>query len=177
MKTVVPLLCAFLVSASALGCGGDPLEAYTLRIIAEDGSMGGDPVIQNAVDEMTVVLIPSATAGQRFGPLEPTAVDEGVEARVSAAGEFQLRIGKVYLDRNAEPSGTTFQIDIPLQGDQMDDTGVTDPAVRVSFIRRGEEIARGERPFLLWPLPPGGIDTIRVRCNMDMRLQCQNNDP
>lgn len=168
-----------VVALLALSCG-DGTDGHILRIRADDGSVGGNIIIQNAVQQIEILIIPDLTNG-RFEPMEPRSLEGGTaEVRVSAAGEWVLRLSQEYIEDNAYTAGTTFAIDVPIFTDQDDNPAIRDPTLNVRFFRNGERIAESNPRFLLWPPPPAndpmGMTDIVVQCPEMFRLQCLNND-
>ena len=178
MSMRISILLALLFGLSC----GDATEGHILRIRADDGSVGGNIIIQNAVHEIEILVIPDLSNG-RFEAMEPRELEGGtVEMRVSAAGEWVLRLRREYIDANAYTAGTTFAIDVPLYTEQEDNPAIIDPTLNVRFYRNGERIGESNPRFLLWPPPPAddpggqGTTDVVVRCPEMFRLQCLNND-
>lgn len=162
-----------------LSCG-DASDGHILRIRADDGSIGGNIIIQNAVQQIEILVIPDLANG-RFEPMEARPIEGGTaEVRVSAAGEWVLRLNREYIDEHAYTAGTTFAIDVPLYTEQEDNPAIRDPTLNVRFFRNGERIAESNPRFLLWPPPPAddpmGMTDVVVTCPEMFRLQCLNND-
>lgn len=171
MRRLLPLL--LLAFAH---CGGDGPPPHLLRIVADDGSLMGNPIIQAAVQEIEIVIVPDLMDG-RFEPSEPREIMGGdAEVRVSAAGEWVLKLRKPWIDAHAEPSGSTFQVTVPIYTDQSEEAMVRDPTLRVAFLRNGVRIAESNPRFLQWPPPPDEVTVVNVFCPEMFRLQCLNND-
>ncbi len=167
----LPLL---LLMFAQCGDGGPP--PHLLRIVADDGSLMGNSIIQAAVQEIEIIVVPDINDG-RFEPSEPREIMGGdAEVRVSAAGEWVLKLRKRWIDENAEPSGSTFQVMVPIYTEQGEDAMVRDPTLRVAFLRNGVRIAESNPRFLQWPPPPGEVTVVNVFCPEMFRLQCLNND-
>lgn len=171
----------FILALALFGLScGDASDGHILRIRADDGSIGGNIIIQNAVQQIEILITPDLANG-RFEAMEPRMLEGGtVEVRVSAAGEWVLRLNREYIDENAYTAGTTFAIDVPLYTEQEDNPAIRDPTLNVRFFRNGERIAESNPRFLLWPPPPAddpmGMTDIVVQCPEMFRLQCLNND-
>ena len=171
MRRLLPLMLLGLVQC---GDGGPP--PHLLRIVADDGSLMGNAIIQAAVQEIEVVVVPDVADG-RFEPMEPRPIMGGdAEVRVTAAGEWVLKLRKRWIDAHAEPNGSTFQVFVPITTDQGEEAMVRDPTLRVAFLRNGERIATSNPRFLQWPPPPGEETVVNVFCPEAFRLQCLNND-
>jgi len=171
MRRLLPSL--FLVLTF---CGDGEPPPHLLRIVADDGSLMGNPIILAAVQEIEVVIVPDLMDG-RFEPSEPREIMGGdAEVRVSAAGEWVLKLRQSWIDANAEPSGSTFQATVPIYTTQGEDAMVRDPTLRVAFLRDGVRIAESNPRFLQWPPPPEQETVVNVFCPETFRLQCLNND-
>lgn len=162
---------ATLCASAACGDGGPP--PFIVSVVADDGSIGGDPIVQSAVDEIEIIIVPDPADG-RFEPLEPTEMMGGdVEVRVSAVGEFVLKLRRGYIDRNAITTTTSFRVDVPLVAESAMDGHTRDPTLRVTFVRGTERIAESNPRFLPWPIPEGGepVSAVVV-CKSGFAAQC-----
>lgn len=185
-----PLVFLALVVAAlgATSCSSSVIEPFTLRIIADDGdaiATMGNPIVLSAVDEILVVFDPDPAMGNSFAPFEMESFEGGqVETFLSAAGEWTMRIDKVYIEDHATNEGTTFKLDLLLfSADDENIVDVQDPTLKIFFRRRGVDIAASIPRFLQWPLPEGdGIDgaadlSVTVLCPDSTRNQCLNIEP
>ncbi|MEM9068534.1 MAG: hypothetical protein AAGE52_08510 [Myxococcota bacterium] len=164
------------MSLLCLSCGGSGGGEHILRVIADDGSVAGNPIIRNAVQEIEIIIVPDPANGG-FEPMEPEEIMGGdAEVRVSAVGEWVLRLRNSYIEDNFEPAGSTFRVDVPIFTNQAEDPVIRDPTLRVNFIRNGERIAESNPRFLQWPPPEDAVTDVLVRCPERFRLQCLNNE-
>jgi hypothetical protein len=175
MKLQLPISFVLCLGLCATACGDSGPEPHIVSIVADDGSVGGVAITQAAVDEIEIIIVPDPSDGA-FEPLAPTEMMGGdVEVRVSAVGEFVLKLRRGYIDRNAIPTSTTFRVDVPLVAAETMDGHTFDPTLRVTFIRAGERIAESNPRFLSWPIPVGEDPTsVLVRCKAGFTSQCEN---
>lgn len=161
---------ALWTAAMLLGCVDD---RFQIDVRSGDAS-GGAQVALEAIDEVEVVLAPNRVQGNTFPPQAPRISNGGgVETRVSAAGEWVLRLFPPYLADNAALTDEGFSLSIPLSmaGDQQAD--VDAPSARVTFIRRGERIAESALLRLPWPLRSGTSEPLFVPCRAFFAVECQ----
>lgn len=151
------------------GCGGDEVDAFSLRLLPRD-------VVESAVDSIEIVIKPTEL-NQRFVDEPDQSFDDNVSARVTAAGEFAIFVERGFIEDNAEDGPFTFNLRLPLYAlSNADPPEIGDPQVTVTIIRREERIAIGQR-LLPWPLPPGGNGDVTISCVPEFGIQCTNNDP
>ncbi len=166
-KFFSPFLVTLALALSA--CGGDqpPPDLFLY--------VNSDSVVQNAVDEMQLIIRPSVS--ERFAATDALYENGDVHIFTSSAGELVMTFNKNWIDAHAEPGGSTFRLPVPLYRTSDADTpGGTDPRLEGSFWRRGTRIAQGEA-FLMWPLATGTTSQVTVACSPLGRPECTNNDP
>ena len=170
------ILVWFPVFVLVSGCS--VVEPFVVNILASNST---GPVIRPAVDRIEILIDPAENV--RFDAISPTEYDDGVEASVTSAGEFRLRLARSWIDENWLENGSTFRVEVPLYHDG-DVPDVPNPLMRVNFLRapRGggseEVIADTQQGRNIdWPLEPGGEVSVQVQCRLGFELQCQNTDP
>ncbi len=159
-----------LLGIGLVGCGSDggSVDAFTLQINSLD-------VVRPAVDRIEVVLRPS-DLDRHFRTEPDDTFQNDVSTRVSAAGEFVVLIEKPWIDSHFAEGPSTFNVRLPLFSEEStSDESIGDPIAYVTFIRRDERIALGERA-VPWPLPAGEKADVTVRCGAMFSRQCTNND-
>ncbi len=169
-------LALFASTLCSLGCSNETsLPAYELIITADDGSTGGDPIAEAAVEQIEIVIVPDVANG-RFEPSAPVELENGtVESRVTTVGEYVLRLRRGWIDEHSEATGSTFLVRVPLFTDQEDDPVIRDPTLNVRFLNAAEErIAESNPRFIAWPPPEEDSATVVVRCKTGFREACQN---
>ncbi|HJL03857.1 MAG TPA: hypothetical protein RMH85_03810 [Polyangiaceae bacterium LLY-WYZ-15_(1-7)] len=165
----LPLL--FLSFALLASCGDEPpIPATIVNLVGDDGSIGSGPIAPGAVDEVQLVLVPDPADG-RFPPQEQRVFDEGVESRISSAGEWVLTLGSAYVEANVL-AAETFRMDVPLYAEEEMDGATQMPTLRVIFFQGGERIAESNPRFVPWPLQPGTSIPVTVLCGTGSETAC-----
>ncbi len=131
------------------------------------------PVAASAIEEVEVIIVPDPADGD-FVRMDPMMLDDDglVEARVTAAGEWVLKLSRAYLDANADTTNG-FRIDVPLFTNQSHEDQVRDPTLRVNFVQGTERIGQSSPRFVPWPLVGGEVTTVVISCDPSFEAECQ----